>query len=105
MNLEIVPILLPMKSKFDSTAGQNNDIKGQNNVGAIFFLFFFFLLTLCMSVVLLKTSKMPEGEHALVVRKALCGTENKWVENTKQNKRKKKTDTLACNYHRVPESH
>lgn len=50
-----------------------------------------------MSVVLLKTSKMPGGALALAVSKALPGTENKWVKNTKQ-KENRKTDTLACNY-------
>lgn len=43
-----------------------------------------------MSVVLLKTSKMPEGKLAFAASKALTGTENKWVENTKQNKSEKK---------------
>lgn len=71
-------------------AARTMTLKSKSDVGGFFFLLvFFFLLPVRMSVVLLKTSKMPGGELALAVSKALPGRENKWVENTKQNKRGK----------------
>lgn len=77
-------------------------LNSKSDVGGFFF-FFFFLLPVQMAVVLLKTSKMPEGALALAGSKALPGTENKWVEN--KTKGKQKNRYLGMQLDRVPESH